>query len=97
MNLTPRTFILPPHYGTSGETWLEAEEIPYVSRRGRSANGRRGSRRARVRMPNGRVRTIRVGKPDSLFSLPGMRPHDHGYVMRDHTGEFVFVEYRGED
>lgn len=89
----PRLLTKQPHYGTSGKTWLESEEIPYVSRHGRGS-GRRGSVRARVVVPGGALHTVIVLPSDCPFSMPVKSKRWKGYVMRDHTGEFVLVPER---
>lgn len=66
------------HY--RGQTWLEGECD--------------GTRRARVRFPDGKLRVVRAaGVPDTYFSIP-CRSHDGYLSCRDTTwepaGEYVF-------
>lgn len=73
---------------TLGETWIDPEEFAYP------AGSLRQSRRyGRARYPDGKVRRVKLGIPDTFFTIPargrcGGRTLS-GYVSCD-DGEFVF-------
>lgn len=59
-----------------GETWLESDEycMPH---------GHLNSRRARVRTTDGRLRIVRCGIPDTLFSIPVSKQDGGGFITID--------------
>jgi hypothetical protein len=65
----PRVGGHPTHYG---DTWIEPEEWCYLH------GGM--TRRARVRFPNGRLRVVRCGIPDTWFSIPVRKSDGDGYI-----------------
>ena len=75
-----------------GETWIGHEEAAYnVPLAG---SGRFG----RVRFPDGKLRRVRLGVPDSFFSIPArvtLRGKTvSGFVTVDSAEEFIFVPNR---
>lgn len=79
----------------SDGTWLDPEELAYPA-----GSLRQSRRRAWARCSDGVRRTIKVGIPDTYFSIPGwtrVRRNGKqvtiaGYVTSDETG-FMFRQY----
>ena len=67
-------------------TWIQSEEYAYNSPLSRSA------RRGRVRFPDGKLRIVRLGVPDTYFTIPAKPARGRiGYVsINTDTGEFEF-------
>lgn len=65
-------------------TWIGPEEDAYNTYSGaHSRSGRRGY----VRFPDGKLRTVTLGVPDSFFSIPA-----HGRVNGRYMSGFVSVD-----
>lgn len=83
----PRNSNYGPQAFYEGETWLEPEELAYTPR---------GSqiRRARCRMPDGSLRVVLCGIPDTYFSIPAHAAikgkYTRGYVTTNDDGEYTF-------
>ena len=77
-----------------GETWIEREELAYATPTG-SPHGSR--RRARVRFVDGKLRIVRVGVPDTWFTIPAKDPRTGrtGYItilgQNSSEGEWCFL------
>jgi hypothetical protein len=71
-----------PIYSPTRETWIESEAFCYP-------NGA-FDRRCRVRFPDGKLRIVRCGIPDTFFSLPVRKSDGDGFVMVADDGEFEF-------
>ena len=70
-----------------GDTWMESECYCYP-------NGGM-TRRARVRFPDGKLRVVRCGIPDTFFSVPVRKSDGDGFICNDdETGEYVFRPYK---
>ncbi len=91
----PRTGLsfLHDHPTHRGDTWLEPEDYCYP----------RGgmTRRARVRFPDGKLRVLRCGIPDTWFSVPVRKSDGDGYITTRDDGptgapEFVFCPHTKE-
>jgi hypothetical protein len=63
----------------NGDTWIEAESFCYP--------GGGMHRRARALCPDGKLRIIRCGIPDTFFTVPCK---GGGYLTNDTTGVLVF-------
>lgn len=70
-------------------TWIDDESLAYYS-----GSLRQSRRRALVRCPDGKLRTVRCGIPDTFFSIPASLSFKGtrvaGYVASTETG----VEFR---
>lgn len=67
------------HYGRG--TWLEPEELAYVSPTGNHWPSRR---RCRAMCEDGRPRIITIGVPDTWFTIPGHDSYNRvGYITID--------------
>lgn len=79
------------------DTWVGPEEMAYNTPSGaHSRSGRRG----RVRWPDGRIRAVTLGVPDTFYTIPAHgRLHGRyvsGYVSLDtDTREYRFHETSG--
>ena len=63
-------------------TWIDSEELAYSSYSGRPSNS---NRRVRVRFPDGKIRLVRLGVPDTFFSIPAKPSHGRiGFVTVAH-------------
>lgn len=76
----------------NGGTWLQAEELAY------DVSLTNSPRRARVRCPDGRLRVVTCGIPDTYFSIPARAKVNGttvgGFVHMDtEKGEFRFTPY----
>lgn len=80
MSIEPRIHQCTVRY--AGDTWLEAEEFAYP-------NGG-FTRRARVRMPDGRLRVVRCSLPDTFFSIPAKVDKRTGFLMTDEENVLEF-------
>jgi hypothetical protein len=71
----------------SKHTWLEGESFAYT------ANGSQ-LRRCMAICPDGKIRVVLAGIPDTYFSIPAhVTINGHytsGYVTTDSDGEFVY-------
>ena len=76
-----------------GDTWLDPEEYAYP------AGSLRQSRRyCGARCPDGKIRRVKVGVPDTFFSIPATARVSGrtvaGFVSAsDSTGDFTFTPY----
>ena len=76
-----------------GDTWLDPEEYAYP------AGSLRQSRRyCGARCPDGKIRRVKVGVPDTFFSIPATARVSGrtvaGFVsVSDSTGDFTFTPY----
>jgi hypothetical protein len=77
-----------------GETWIEPEELAYNTPYGSASES---NRRGLVRFPDGRLRRVRLGVPDSYFTIPARPDRTRiGFVMVV-DGEFRFFRPSGGD
>ena len=67
-----------------GHTWIDSEERAYNTYSGAHS---RSDRRASVRFPDGKLRIVRVGIPDTYFTIPA-----HGRVSGRYVRGFVSVD-----
>ena len=70
----------------TGITWIGPEEDagPY-------GGIHTGHRKGCVRMPNGQVQMVKLGIPDTFFTIPAYsRTLGRGFVTADKEGEFCF-------
>lgn len=65
-----------------GETWIDAEELAYGE-----GPLRESPRRGMVRFDDGKVRPVRLGVPDTAFSIPA----------RSGAGKYGFVSVKNEE
>lgn len=65
-------------------TWIDAEELAY------NVPLKKSPRRGLARFPDGKLRMVRLGVPDTFFTIPA-RASDgrHGYVTSGEEG-FTF-------
>lgn len=76
-----------------GDTWIDPEEYAYP------AGSLRQSRRyCAARCPDGKIRRVKVGAPDTFFSIPATARVSGrtvaGFVsVSDSTGDFTFTPY----
>jgi hypothetical protein len=74
-------------------TSVDSEEMAYPS------GGIRAGRRGRVQCPDGVVRTVLLGVPDTFFSIPaslcyrGTRVAGFVSIASDGSGEYCFTPY----
>ena len=78
---------------TAAETHLDPEELAYNTSTG-TPNG--SNRRARALCEDGRVRTFRVGIPDTYFTIPAVGKvggrYVRGFVSYDDDKTLRFTE-----
>ena len=80
-----------------GETWIDAEELAYNTYYGSPSSS---NRCGLVRFPDGKLRIVRLGIPDTFFTIPAKPSHGRiGYVsvaqeIGEEPTEYVFA-WRG--
>ena len=76
-------------------TWLDDESLAYNTRTGSAS---RSNRRAAAMCEDGKVRTFRVGIPDTAFSIPAIGSINgkrvRGYVYAPDSRILNFQQYK---
>ena len=74
--------------GDENQTWIDKEELAYSTPSGSHWGSKR---KGRVLFPDGKLRIVTLGIPDTMFSIPG---HDSsggvGFVSV-HDGDFEWT------
>lgn len=80
-----------------GETWIESESFAYTSPSG-SVHG--SERKGYVRFADGKLRIVKLGVPDTYFTIPAKPSHGPvGFVTveGENHAEYTFHVYTGAE